>query len=170
VIARDARVLSTNVASAADPPADLALSDYTTTVAPGETIDAIWGPWTGARLGWDVYGTADVRAHSCNPDASGFDPMTREYCADHYKPSPVTLPSQAYVTFGRLFGGTPYLGVPGDLPPLNPDGSVHVQMNPLAGLSFMWHSHNERELTTNDIFIGGMATQALVLPVGVTIP
>jgi hypothetical protein len=28
----------------------------------------------------------------------------------------------------------------------------------------MWHSHNERELTTNNIFPGGMATFALVLP------
>jgi len=34
---------------------DLAVSDYTVTVAPGETVDAIW-TWTGARLGWDVYG------------------------------------------------------------------------------------------------------------------
>lgn len=47
---------------------------------------------------------------------------------------------------------------------------MHVNKNPLAGISFMWHSHNERELTTNDIFIGGMATMALVLPVGVDIP
>jgi hypothetical protein len=48
--------------------------------------------------------------------------------------------------------------VPGELPP------SHVQQNPQAGLSYMWHSHNERELTTNNIFIGGMATFSLVLP------
>lgn len=170
VLARDARVLSTNVLAAADPVADLAVSDYTTTAVPGETVDAIWGPWTGARLGWDVYGTADINPHSCTPDATGFDTTTREYCADHYKPIPVTLPPETYTQFGPFFGGSAYLGVPAALPPLNPDGTVHVQQNPQAGLAFMWHSHSERELTTNDIFIGGMATMALVLPVTVTIP
>ena len=170
MIARDARVLGTNVLSAADPVADLAVSDYTTTAVPGETVDAIWGPWTGAQLGWDVYGTAEINAHSCSADASGFDPTTHEYCADHYKPIPVTLPPETYTQFGPFFGGSAYLGVPAAMPPLNPDGTVHVQQNPQAGLAFMWHSHSERELTTNDIFIGGMATMALVLPVGVAIP
>jgi hypothetical protein len=28
----------------------------------------------------------------------------------------------------------------------------------------MWHSHTERELTTNNIFIGGMATMSMVMP------
>ena len=170
VIARDARVLSTNVLSAANPAADLAVSDYTTTAVPGETVDAIWGPWTGAKLGWDIYGTTQIHPHTCTPNATGFDPTTREYCADHNKPIPVTLPSESYVAFGSMYGGTPYLGVPGSLPPLNQDGTVHVQQNPQAGLSFMWHSHSERELTTNDIFIGGMATMGLVLPMGVAIP
>jgi FtsP/CotA-like multicopper oxidase with cupredoxin domain len=170
VIARDARVLGTNVLSAAAPDPDLALSDYTTTAVPGETVDAIWGPWTGAKLGWDVYGTAQNNPHSCAPDATGFDPTSHEYCADHYKPIPVTLPSESYSTFGPMFGGSAYLGVSAKLPALNPDGSVHVQKNPFAGLAFMWHSHNEREITTNDIFIGGMATMALVLPPSVSIP
>lgn len=170
VIARDARVLGTNVLSAANPVANLAVSDYTTTSVPGETVDALWGPWTGARLGWDVYGTAAIHPHTCNPDASGLDPTSREYCADHYKPIPVTLPPDPYLTYGPFHGGTPYLGVSGPLPPLNPDGTVHVQKNPLAGLAFMWHSHSERELTTNDIFIGGMATMALIVPAGTPIP
>jgi len=170
VIARDGRLLSTNVLSLPDPAPDLAVSDYTTTSVPGETVDAIWGPWTGARLGWDVYGTAQINPHTCTPDATGFDPTTHEYCADHYKPIPVTLPQEAYLTFGPMYGGTPYVGVPATLPPLNPDGTVHVQQNPQAGLSFMWHSHSERELTTNDIFIGGMATMALILPMDVQIP
>jgi hypothetical protein len=170
VIARDGRVLGTNVLSAANPVADLAVSDYTSTAVPGETLDAIWGPWTGAKLGWDVFGDVQANPHNCAPDATGFDPTTREYCADHGKPIPVTLPADAYLTFGQMYGGSPYLGVPGPIPPLNPDGTVHVQKNPQAGLAFMWHSHNERELTTNDIFIGGMATMALVLPVTVPIP
>jgi hypothetical protein len=167
VIARDARVLSSNLA-AANPVADMAVSDYTTTSIPGETVDAIWGPWTGEKLGWDVYGTGN--GHTCNGPSAGFDPTTHEYCGDHGKALPVALPPQTYLSFGPMYGGTPFLGVPGSLPILNPDGTVHVQKNPQAGLSFMWHSHSERELTTNDIFIGGMATMALVVPVGVAIP
>jgi hypothetical protein len=60
--------------------------------------------------------------------------------------------------FGPFYGGTPYLGVPGDLPP------PAVILNPQGGLAYMWHSHSERELTTNNVFIGGMASLALVLP------
>jgi FtsP/CotA-like multicopper oxidase with cupredoxin domain len=169
VIARDGRVLSSNPA-ASSPTADMAVSDYTTTSIPGETVDAIWGPWTGANLGWDVYGPADL--HTCNGltvPSAGFDPQTHEFCEDHGKPFPVTLPPETYLAFGPMYGGTPFLGISGSLPILNPDGTVHVQKNPNAGLSFMWHSHSERELTTNDIFIGGMATMALVLPVGAPI-
>ena len=179
VVARDARVLSSDGTVP-----DLAVSDYTTSSVPGETADAIWGPWTGEKLGWDVYGTAAVNPHTCSnpacPDADGdgfndstgeacIDAATQEYCPDHYKPIPVALPSNSVLSFGvagpGFYSGSPYLGVPGALPVLNPDGSVHVQDNPLAGLSYMWHSHNERELTTNDIFPGGMATMALVVPV-----
>jgi hypothetical protein len=170
VVARDGRVLSTNVASLPNPAADLAVSDYTTTIVPGETVDAIWGPWTGAQLGWDIYGTTQINPHTCTADATGFDQTTHEYCADHDKPIPVKLPDDTYLTYGPQYGGTPYIGISGPLPPLNPDGTVHVQQNPQAGLTFMWHSHSERELTTNDIFIGGMATMALILPVGAAIP
>jgi FtsP/CotA-like multicopper oxidase with cupredoxin domain len=171
IIARDGRLLKTSTSTAAD----LAVSDYTTTVVPGETADAIWGPWTGAKLGWDVYGTNDIRSHTCNglnTPSAGFDPTTHEYCPDHTKPIPVTLPSQSDVTYGVLgggmWGGTPFLGVPGDVPPVNP--GAQTQLNDVGGISFMWHSHAERELTTNNIFIGGMATMAVIVPVGVTIP
>jgi plastocyanin len=170
VVAHDGRVL--NSTDNNDGPADLAVSDYTTTSVPGETIDAIWGPWTGAKLGWDAYGTADINPHTCTPDATGFDPASHEWCADHYKPIPVSLPAESNVTFGvggsGMWGGTPYLGVTADIPPLNP--GAHNQQNPMGGYSFMWHSHAERELTTNDVFIGGMGTMSLVVPVGVPIP
>jgi hypothetical protein len=168
IIARDGRLLKT----AASTTFDLAVSDYTTTNVPGETVDAIWGPWTAEKLGWDVYGTADVNPHNCTAAADGFDATTREYCADHYKAIPVTLPSQSDLTFGvsggGMWGGTPYLGVSGDVPPLNP--GANTQLNEVGGISFMWHSHAERELTTNNIFIGGMATMALVVPVNIPIP
>ena len=38
------------------------------------------------------------------------------------------------------------------------------QANPSseAGFAFMWHSHNEREITTNNIFPGGMLMMMLV--------
>ncbi|MBS2029522.1 MAG: multicopper oxidase domain-containing protein [Deltaproteobacteria bacterium] len=169
IIARDARLLKTSASASAD----LAVSDYTTTTVPGETVDAIWGPWTGAKLGWDVYGTQDINPHSCNAaPGSDFDPVTHEYCPDHNKEIPVSLPSQSDLTFGvgsgGEWGGTPYLGVPGDLPPVEP--AQNAQLNVFGGIAFMWHSHAERELTTNNIFIGGMATMALVVPVSVAIP
>jgi hypothetical protein len=162
VIARDGRLLKTSGSAIIDLP----VSDFTTTIVSGKTVDAIWGPWTGAKLGWDVYGTQDIFPHDCTPGPNSvenappytFDPVTYEYCPDHGKPIPVVIPSQSILQFGQFFGGTPYLGNPGDLPP------GHVQQNPQGGLSYMWHSHNERELTTNNIFPGGMATFALVLP------
>lgn len=168
IIARDGRL----VASPGSASPDLGVSDYTTTNVPGETVDAIWGPWTGAKLAWDVYGTQDVNPHTCDPAPNGFDPISHEYCADHNKPIPVTLPSQSELTYGvgggGMWGGTPYLGVPGDVPPVNP--GAQNQLNLVGGIAFMWHSHAERELTTNNIFIGGMASMALVVPVSVPIP
>ena len=51
-IAKDGKLLE-SVPGVSGP--DLAVSDYTETVAPGETIDSTW-TWTGAHLGWDEYG------------------------------------------------------------------------------------------------------------------
>jgi FtsP/CotA-like multicopper oxidase with cupredoxin domain len=169
IIARDGRLLKTPASAGPD----LAVSDYTTTTVPGETVDAIWGPWTGAQLGWDVYGTQAINPHTCTAaPGTDFDPVSHEYCPDHLKPIPVSLPSQSDLTFGvggsGMWGGTPYLGVSGDTPPLNP--GANTQQNLLGGIAFMWHSHAERELTTNNIFIGGMATIALVVPVGTPVP
>jgi hypothetical protein len=165
VIARDGRLLKT----AASAIIDLPVSDFTTTAVPGETVDEIWGPWTGEKLGWDIYGHNGTETGICVPgllppdgpgtiDANGFDINTFEYCPDHGKPIPVAIPAQSVLQFGPFYGGTPYLGVPGDLPP------PAVILNPQGGLAYMWHSHSERELTTNNVFIGGMASLALVLP------
>jgi FtsP/CotA-like multicopper oxidase with cupredoxin domain len=94
---------------------------------------------------------------------------------------PVTLPDANLFTNGAWYGGSPYLGpdattratgcssdpranpltcgVTGSTPPsgtiANPPGSE-------AGFAFMWHSHNEREITTNNIFPGGMMMMMLV--------
>jgi hypothetical protein len=172
VIARDGRLLNSTLSSTAPP--NMAISDYTTTVIAGETADAIWGPWSGARLGWDVYGDPNDPefAHTCtgvatfdpaNPNNPAYyDPVTSEYCPDHGKPIPVQLPPTSDITFGvgatQMYSGSPFLGHLGPLPPAS------TVLNPLAGLSYMWHSHAERELTTNNIFIGGISTMALVTP------
>jgi hypothetical protein len=83
--------------------------------------------------------------------------VTKEWCADHGKPFPVILPSAQDVTFGQFWGGSPFLGALGALPP--GEGGF----NPWGGFFFMQHSHNEKELTNNNIFPGGMATFLVVI-------
>ena len=168
VIARDGRMLES--APGAGP--DLAFSDFTLRTVPGETYDAIF-EWTGKGLGWDVYGTGPEFAHFCNgiplggsqpSGAPEYDPVTKEYCADHGKALPVTLPSNLDLTIGEHYSGSPYLGRFGTLPP------SHVSTNANAGYMHMWHSHNEREIVNNDIFPGGMMTMLIIEPPGVAIP
>jgi len=43
-----------------------------------------------------------------------------------------------------------------------PTGTVVNPPSTEAGYAFMWHSHNEREITTNNIFPGGMMMMMLV--------
>jgi len=146
-IARDGRLLS----SAPGAGTDLAVSDFTLTVAPGQTADAIF-EWTGEKLGWDIYGH------------DGNDPMQpNEYAPDHGKPFPVTLPEKKDLTFGPSYSGSPFLGLQGDLPP----GQGGFNVN--AGYFFMWHSHNEKEMVNNDIFPGGLMTMLIIEPPGVII-
>jgi FtsP/CotA-like multicopper oxidase with cupredoxin domain len=103
-----------------------------------------------------------------------------EWCADHNHPletnpagqvgagGPATLPDPLVATNGLWYNGTPYLGPDAVLrsrgpTPLPPGGALQ---NPPAesGIAFMWHSHNEREITTNDVFPGGMLMMMLVDP------
>jgi Multicopper oxidase len=103
-----------------------------------------------------------------------------EWCADHNHPleanpvgqvgggGPMTLPDPLILTNGLWYNGTPYLGPdavlrsrgPSPLPP----GSPTQNPTPESGIAFMWHSHNEREITTNDVFPGGMLMMMLVDP------
>lgn len=140
---------------------DLAVSDYTQTTAPGGTYDTIY-TWTGEDLGWDIYGTTN--GHTCT-DGNGddFDDTTFEFCPDHGKPLPVVLPDIKDLTFGMFYSGSPLLGSEGALPP--GEGGFNVN----SGYFHIWHSHNERELTNNDIFPGGMLTFFIVEPPGVAI-
>jgi FtsP/CotA-like multicopper oxidase with cupredoxin domain len=123
---------------------------------------------------------------ACNPDAYGYntgDPTAinyYEWCQDHAKPlqvapfgdvpsgGPATLPDPNVLTNGPWYGGTPYLGPDATVRAVGPTGTTPpsgVVVNPPAteaGLAFMWHSHNEREITTNNIFPGGMLMMMLV--------
>jgi FtsP/CotA-like multicopper oxidase with cupredoxin domain len=114
-----------------------------------------------------------------------------EWCQDHDKPvqaapfgdvaggGPVTLPDPNLFTNGAWYGGSPYLGpnatlratgcsagspagscgATGSTPP---SGTIANSPSGEAGFAFMWHSHNEREITTNNIFPGGMLMMMLV--------
>ena len=163
VIARDGRLLE----SAPNKGPDLSTEVFTIQSQPGSTIDAIF-EWTGKGLGWDIYGTPAVApefAHTCT-DSNGddFDDTTIEYCPDHYKPFPVTLPADQELTFGGFYSGSPYLGLVNSLPP--GEGGL----NPNGGYTFMWHSHTEKEMVNYDIFPGGMMTMLIIEAPGVTIP
>jgi hypothetical protein len=111
---------------------------------------------------------------------TGGSPNYYEWCADHDIPleanpvgtvaagGPVTLMDPLILTNGLWYNGTPYLGPdavmrsrgPTPLPP----GTALQNPPPESGIAFMWHSHNEREITTNDVFPGGMLMIMLVDP------
>jgi len=173
IIARDGRLLE----SAPGSGPDMAVSEFTITVPPGGTIDAIF-EWTGAGLGWDMYGhEQDIDnvpegnfpgAEDVDHNGNGiFDSVAmepNEYAPDHGKPFPVVLPDESELAFGGLYSGSPFMGAAGSLPP--GEGGLNM----FGGFAYMWHSHNEKEMTNNDIFPGGMMTQCLVEPPGTPIP
>jgi len=167
VFARDGRLLSSTGATA-----DLSYSDNTLQTLPGSTYDAIW-TWTGAGLGFDIYGgdqamiDTPALVHTCNgltTASNSIDPGTHEDCNDHGKDIPVILPEGQELTYGGFYSGSPFLGALADLPP----GEGGLNAN--GGMFFMWHSHNEKELTNDDIFPGGMLTQMIVESHDVVIP
>jgi FtsP/CotA-like multicopper oxidase with cupredoxin domain len=122
----------------------------------------------------------------CVPDANGYntgDPTAVNYfewCQDHEKPvqaapfgdiasgGPVTLPDPNILTNGAWYGGSPYLGpnatarAVGSTGTTPPSGTIANSPTGEAGFAFMWHSHNEREITTNNAFPGGMMMMMLV--------
>jgi hypothetical protein len=156
-VARDGRVLES--APGAGP--DLSSADFTIRSIPGQTMDLIF-EWTGKNLGWDVYGTNN--GHTCNEDpVTHHDPVTHEWCPDHGKPMPVVLPNQQDVQFGEYYSGSPYLGQFGVLP------QGHPGLNENGGYFHIWHSHNEKEITTNNVFPGGMKTFLIIEAPGVSI-
>jgi FtsP/CotA-like multicopper oxidase with cupredoxin domain len=126
-----------------------------------------------------VYSNAGTPAASAGVMVSGA-PNYYEWCADHNVPleaapigqvgkgGPATLMDPLILTNGLWYNGTPYLGPDAvfrsrGATPLPPGSALQ---NPPAesGIAFMWHSHNEREITTNDVFPGGMLMIMLVDP------
>jgi FtsP/CotA-like multicopper oxidase with cupredoxin domain len=162
---------------------------FTTTTTPGLAMDGIFY-YTGKGLNWDMYGhnpgSGDpVAKLLCVPDTNGYntgDPTAVNYfewCQDHNKPleaipfgdvgagGPMTLPDPNILTNGAWYGGSPYLGGNANTravgsTPIPPFGTVANSPTAEAGFAFMWHSHNEREITTNNIFPGGMMMMMLV--------
>jgi len=127
----------------------------------------------------------------CVPDANGYYTRNSsppapygtinyyEWCQDHNKPleanpfgdvgggGPATLPNPNIFTNGAWYGGTPYLGPDATTRSAGPNDNLqpsNIQANPAneRGFAFMWHSHNEREITTNNVFPGGMLMMMLV--------
>jgi len=160
-IARDGRMLGSTPALGPN----LAFSDYTIKVVPGQTLDALWS-WTGAGLGWDVYGkicnpaqTNTAAADYCNHTAA----QRHQLASDIGKPMPVKLPSEFELAYGEFYSGSPYLGDFG----IRPVGAG--QANTSGAYFHMFHSHNEREVVNGGIFPGGMMTMLVIEPPGVTI-
>ena len=136
--------------------------------------------------------TTDANASlPCYPDANGYyttqsSPAAPpaainyyEWCQDHNKPlevasagdvasgGPAALPNPLILTNGPWYGGSPYLGQDATTRATGPNTNLlpsNTQANPAGerGFAFMWHSHNEREITTNNVFPGGMLMMMLV--------
>jgi len=163
---------------------------FTTTTTPGLAFDGIFY-WTAKGLNWDAYGHTNAHTDAvatCTPDANGYNTSSTaygsinyyEWCQDHNKPvqaypfgdvaggGPVTLPDPNLFTNGAWYGGSPYLGpdatvrATGPTGTTPPSGTIANPPSSEAGFAFMWHSHNEREITTNNIFPGGMLMMMLV--------
>lgn len=156
-VGMDGRMLAT----ARDTGPNLARSDNTLRMIPGQTVDAIY-EWTGKGLNWDIYGARCAEGvppsdATCPPLQPFQDPT------DRGKPLPTTLPSALELASGDMYSGSPFLGSTGNLP-------VGAGRLGTGGSYFhMIHSHNEREIINYGIFPGGMMTMIVIEPWGVTI-
>ena len=117
-----------------------------------------------------------------------FKPVQKAPFGDVAGGGPATLPDANLFTNGAWYGGSPYLGPNattratgcstgtqangpngtqtgaqcGQTGSTPPSGTIANPPGSEAGFAFMWHSHNEREITTNNIFPGGMLMMMLV--------
>jgi FtsP/CotA-like multicopper oxidase with cupredoxin domain len=165
---------------------------FTTTTTPGQAMDGIFyytGKGLNWDMYGHNPSSSDPAAKlACVPDANGYNTGPSaytainyyEWCQDHNKPveaapfgdvnggGPATLPNPNILANGAWFGGSPYLGANATVRAVGPTGTTPpagtVANSPggEAGFAFMWHSHNEREITTNNVFPGGMLMMMLV--------
>jgi FtsP/CotA-like multicopper oxidase with cupredoxin domain len=165
---------------------------FTTSTTPGLAMDGIFyytGKGLNWDMyGHNPNSTSPNALLTCTPDANGFNTAPAayksinyyEWCQDHDKPlevnpfgdvannGPATLPDANILTNGAWYGGSPYLGpdattrATGPTGTTPPSGTIGNSPSGEAGFAFMWHSHNEREITTNNIFPGGMMMMMLV--------
>jgi FtsP/CotA-like multicopper oxidase with cupredoxin domain len=186
VLARDGNL----ILSQSDPNSLAGPALFTTTTTPGLAMDGIYY-WTGRGLNWDAYGhnpgsNNPYAKLPCTPDENGYNTGAPtainyfEWCQDHNKAletapfgdvaggGPTTLPDPNILVNGSWYGGSPYLGPNatvrsvGSTGTTPPSGTIGNSPSEEAGFAFMWHSHNEREITTNNIFPGGMMMMMLV--------
>jgi FtsP/CotA-like multicopper oxidase with cupredoxin domain len=131
--------------------------------------------------GYNTVGTAYQQINYFEWCQDHYKPAESVPFGDVAAGGPVTLPDPNLFTNGPWFGGSPYLGpngtsratfgncsgtnnttscsTTGTTPP---SGTIANNPSSEAGFAFMWHSHNEREITTNNIFPGGMLMMMLV--------
>jgi FtsP/CotA-like multicopper oxidase with cupredoxin domain len=185
ILARDGNI----ILSATDPNSLAGPLQFTTTTTPGMAFDGIFY-FTGKGLNWDMFGhnptsSDPIAKLPCTPDVNGYntgDPTAInfwEWCQDHNKPlelapfgdvaagGPATLPDPNIFTNGAWYTGSPYLGPDATTRATGPTSNfqpANTQANPSneRGWAFMWHSHNEREITTNNVFPGGMLMMMLI--------
>jgi hypothetical protein len=139
-------------------------------------IDQV-GPTTDDGKNNDVCVADPNGYYTSKPSAYNF----YEWCADHAKSleskpfgqvgkgGPVTLPDPNITALGAWYSGSPYFGPAANIrsvgpTPIPPFGTIANDPGSEAGFAYMWHSHNEREITTNNIFPGGMMMMMLVDP------
>ena len=149
----------------------------------------IYGHGDGIAMSGGDVDITDLGTPGTQCDANGYFTVGNayqannffEWCGDHKKAleskpfgnvgsgGPVTLPDPNILVNGAFYGGSPYFGPDATgravgPTPIPPFGTIGNDPGSEAGYAFMWHSHNEREITTNNIFPGGLMTMMLVDP------
>ncbi len=107
---------------------DMSHEDFTETIAPGQTVDTLF-QWT---------------------DVEHYDPATN--------PIPVTIPQLQDLTVGTFYSGSPYLGVPDNLP-------VGTQaLNQCGEYYHIAHNHALHQITAWGVVLSGHITFARIDP------
>ena len=163
---------------------------FTTDTTPGQAFDGLF-TFTGRGLNWDMFGhhpgsNDPLAGLPCTPDVNGFNTSAPaainyyEWCADHNKPvlsspngdiasgGPMSLPDPNSFKVGSWYSGSMFFGPDalardvGQTTTYLPGTATANSPTTEAGWAFMWHSHNEREITTNNVFPGGVLMMLLV--------